>query len=64
MVLSEAVTNMTYGNKFVYRDNTYMLIDFDLSNCFLSRFFEDLIMALDMSTYKVVALDKSWEVEV
>ena len=64
MKLSEVVASMTYGDKFIYQDNTYMLINFNLSDCFLSLAFQGLIIALDMTTYKVVDLDSSWEVEV
>ena len=64
MKLNEALAAMSYGDKFIYIDNIYMLIDFNLSDCFLSKPFQELVMALDMTTFKVVCFDKNWEVEV
>lgn len=50
------------GDKFYFNDTTYIVID----NYFLTVVVKDLdlVCALDLDTYKVVALSKDKEVEV
>lgn len=53
------------GDKFIRNDEEYLLIDFTPSECFLSTaIFSCFVFALNLSTYKVVGIDKDWEVKL
>lgn len=54
---------LTPGDKFKRKGNEYLMIDFLPSQCFVSGIFSNFVCAVDLSTYKVICLDKDWEVE-
>ena len=61
--MKHILTDLKPGDKFIYDNVPYMLIDFNLSGIFMERAFTELLCALDLNTYKVIGLYKDWEVE-
>lgn len=51
------------GQKFIYRDVTFLRIDLNLSSVVCHNAFDNFICVLDLNTYKIMCLDESWEVE-
>ena len=62
--MKHILTELKPGDKFIYNNTEYMLINFDLAGIFMNRAFTELLCALDLNTYKVIGLYKDWEVEV
>ena len=54
MTLKTALFDLYPGDRFIYNDKTYMLIDFSLSDCSLTTKYPEMRCALDMQTYKIV----------
>ena len=52
------------GDKFKRNKTEYLLVDLIPSECFLSQPFSNFVFALNLSNYKVVGLEKTWEVEL
>lgn len=51
------------GDKFKHKGNEYLMLDFLPSQCFVSAVFSNFVCAVDLTTYKVICLDRDWEVE-
>lgn len=51
------------GQKLIYIDRMYLRIDMNMSSIVDHHAFDNFICVLDLSTYKVMCLDESWEVE-
>ena len=52
------------GDKFKRNNTEYLMVDLMPSDWFLSQPFSGFVFALNLSTYKVVGLEKTWEVEL
>jgi hypothetical protein len=52
------------GDKFTYREVSYIMVDFKISECFISAVMPELICALNLDNYKIECLDGKEEVEV
>ena len=52
------------GDKFKRDDTEYIMVDLMPSDWFLSQPFSNFVFALNLSTYKVVGLEKTWEVRL
>lgn len=64
MTLGTTIAKLEPGDRFVYKDNEFLLIDFKVSDCFISAAMPNIFCALDMQTFKVVCFDASWEVRL
>lgn len=65
MTLCTALAGLKPGDKFIYKDHEYLLIDFQSSNHFNTAVLPvELFCALDLQTYKVVCFNKNWEVKL
>lgn len=64
MILKMAISDLHYGDQFVYNGKQYMLIDFSLADVSLTTRFPQLFCALDLHTYKIVCFDQDWEVDL
>ena len=64
MILKMVISDLHYGDQFVYNGKKYMLIDFSLADVSLATKFPQLFCALDMQTFKIVCFDQDWEVSL
>ena len=64
MAQFEQASNLGPGDKFIYKDVTYIMIDFKISDCFISTVMPELVCALNLDNYKIEGLDGNEEVEV
>lgn len=52
------------GEKFIVNDNTYLRIDFDLSNFSLTKNIKGFVCALDLNTYKIVCFNSTEKITI
>jgi hypothetical protein len=56
---------LRFGDKFCYNGYKYMVIDMNISSCFISTAGNEssIICALDLESYKVFCFDKTLQIE-
>ena len=54
--------NVQIGEKFIVNGDSFLRIDFDLSNFSLTKNIKGFVCALDLNTYKIVCFNKSTEI--
>lgn len=64
MTRIEPASNLGPGDKFIYKDVTYIIVDFKISDCFISAVMPELVCALNLDSYKIECFDSKEEVEV
>lgn len=64
MTRFEPASNLGPGDKFIYNDVAYIMVDFKISDCFISAVMSELVCALNLDNYKIECLDGREEVEV
>ena len=60
------IKDLNFGNKFIINDKKYMLIDMDISSCFISTAGKEstIASALDMKNFKIYCFDKETEIKI
>ena len=58
-----SLKDIEVGQKFIYRNKMFLRVDMKPSTVFQNVAFDELIAALDLSTYKIMCFNDSWEVE-
>ncbi len=64
MTKIEPISNLGPGDKFIFRDLDYLVIDMEPSGFFAGSNITEYVCALDLSTFKVMCFGKDTEVEV
>ena len=60
------IKDLTFGNEFILNDKKYMLIDMNVSSCFISTTGQEssIACAVDMKDFRVYCFDKETEIKI
>jgi hypothetical protein len=60
------IKDLKFGNEFILNNKKYMLIDMNISSCFVSTAGKEssIACALDMTDFKVYCFDKETEIKI
>jgi hypothetical protein len=60
------IKDLKFGNEFILNNKKYMLIDMNISSCFVSTAGKEssIACALDMADFKVYCFDKETEIKI
>ena len=60
----DKLSDLDPGDKFIYKNTDYIVIDMEPSGFFLGTNLPDYVCALDLDTYKIMCFLKDEKVEV
>lgn len=60
------IKDLKFGNEFIINNKKYMLIDMNISSCFVSTAGKEssIACALDMADFKIYCFDKETEIKI
>ena len=64
MTKYDKLSTLGPGDKFIYNDTEYLVIDMELSRFSVGTILPDFVCALDLDTYKIMCFLKDEKVEV
>jgi hypothetical protein len=64
MTLHEVISRLSPGDKFIYKDQEYMMLKTTPADLCCSANMHNLMLAISINDYEIFAFDNTWEVEV
>lgn len=64
MTLNRIISKLNPGDKFIYKDNLYLLIKTTPVDLGCSADTANYVCALDLSTFEIMCFDRGWEVNI